>query len=313
MKVLFGLRGLEKITRAVVTLGVFDGLHRAHRNIISHAVSTARRVNGRSIVVTFYPHPQGQKSLYSLKHRIRLFQELGVDICVVIKFTKSFSQISASQFIENVIIMKLHPYCIFIGENFTFGRGALGNAALLEKYARLYNFKLKIFPVAKSGLKIISSTYIRSLIADGKLNAAYKLLGSRVSIFGRVIAGKGLGASLGFPTANINPHHEVVPPFGVYAVKVKLKNRLLNGACYIGTKPTLKSQSYKVTKSQDNLHIEVHILDFKKDIYGQDLEVQFIKKIRGEKAFTSKELLKKQIQKALFIARRILHHNISVF
>jgi len=313
MKVLLGLRGLKKLTRAVVTLGVFDGLHKAHRNIIRGAVSTARRVKGRSVVVTFYPHPQGQRSLYSLKHRIRLLQELGVDVCVVIKFTKSFSQISASEFIENVLISKLRPYYILVGENFMFGRGALGNVRLLKKYAHIYNFQLKVFPVAKSHSRVISSTHIRSLIAAGKLKNAYRLLGRRVSVFGRVISGNGLGTSLGFPTANINPHHEIIPPSGIYAVKVKLESKTFNGACFIGTKQTFGSESHKATKPNENLRIEVHILDFKKDIYGKDLEAQFIKRIRGEKAFASKELLKKQISKDLKIARRILHHNISAF
>jgi riboflavin kinase/FMN adenylyltransferase len=310
MKVIFGLKRFNKAIRPVVTLGVFDGLHRGHLKIISHAVRTARRIKGKSVVVTFYPHPQSQKSLYSLKHRIRLLSEQGVDVCVIIKFTRAFSRIPAAEFVKNILVEKIKPSYIFVGENFTFGRGALGSAELLKKYSRIYGFKLKVFSSARSGSAAISSTKIRGLIGRGKLAPASRLLGRRVSVFGRVISGSGIGKSLGFPTANIAPHHEVLPPPGIYAVRVNLNNSVLGGACYIGSKPTFKKRAAR-TIYHDELHIEVYIFDFHRNIYGKELEVEFIKKIREDKKFSSRESLVSRIRKDVFLAQKILHHNIS--
>jgi riboflavin kinase/FMN adenylyltransferase len=310
MKVIFGLRRFKKVARPVVTLGVFDGLHRGHLKIISRAVRTARRIKGKSVVVTFYPHPQAQKSLYSLKHRIRLLREQGVDICVVIKFTGAFSRISAAEFVENILVEKIRPLYVYVGENFTFGRGGLGGAEALKRYSHTYAFKLKVFSPARSGARPISSTAIRSLIRGGDLTRAGRLLGRRVSVLGKVTSGSGIGRTLGFPTANITPHHEVLPPPGIYAARVSLNNKFFAGACYIGSKPTLKRR-YRAAAPA--VHIEVHIFDFRRNIYGKELEVEFIKKIREDRKFSSREALVKRISKDVFLAQKILHHNISVF
>ena len=307
MKVIFGLKRFSKVSRPVVTLGVFDGLHRGHLKIINHAVSTARLIKGKSVVVTFYPHPQSQKSIYSLKHRIRLLKELGVDVCVIIKFNRAFSRMSAAQFVEGVLVEKIRPSYIFVGENFTFGRGALGDAGLLKKYSSTYDFKLKVFASKRSGQAAISSTVIRGLISRGDIARASKLLGRRVSVLGKVVGGSGIGKSLGFPTANILPHHEVLPPPGIYAARVNLNNRVLGGACYIGSKPTFKKRG----THRGEPHIEVYIFDFHRNIYGKSLEVEFIRKIREDKKFSSRESLVNRIRKDVFLARKILHHNMS--
>lgn len=305
MKVVFGIGKIKKIRRAVVTLGVFDGLHLGHLRILKELIRYAKQKKGRSVVVTFSPHPQNEFNLYSLEHRIRLFKEIGIDICIVIKFTDSFSKIRANEFIKNFLIRRVHPDYIFVGENFTFGKGAYGNPSLLKKYAKNNNFKLKIFPIYKLSGKTISSTYIRRLILIGKLNQAAKLLGRGVSILGRVVKGSSLARYLGFPTANIKAHHQILPPSGVYVVKVNLYNKKFNGLCYIGSKPTFKTRKQmKTDENRQNIkHIEVHIFGFNKNVYGKDLEIQFIKKIRDEKKFASVQLLVEQVKKDIHKAQ----------
>lgn len=272
-----------------MALGVFDGVHRAHINILRQAVKRARKINGTSVVLTFYPHPQKQESLYSLKHRLRLIAEQGINISIVINFNKHFSRISAEEFIKNILFSKIRAHDVYIGKNFKFGKDAKGNFRILEKLAKIYNFRVKVFDVVKIKNKPVSSTCIRDLIKKGKFVCAQKLLGRPVTVLGTVIRGRVLARRLGFPTANINPHHEVIPPHGIYAVRIIFKGKKFNSLCYIGTKPTFFHQKSR--------HIEVYIFNFNRDIYGEDLEIQFIKKIRNERKFNSADTLVKEIKK----------------
>jgi len=297
MKVIYGISQIKKFRRPVVALGVFDGVHLAHRRILKETVRIARRIKATSIAMTFWPHPQGEDSLYSLEHRLRLISQLGIDVCIVIRFNKAFSRIAPEEFIKQILVKKLRAYYIFVGRNFKFGEGARGDFITLNRLSCLYNFKVKVFNVMKINHRPVSSTYIRRLITKGNLNKAKKLLCQPVSILGTVIRGTSLGKRLGFPTANINPHHEVLPLSGVYAVNIIFDNKILNGLCYIGTKPTFRAQSSK--------NIEVYIFNFNKDIYGRNLEIQFIKKLRKEKKFTSGNTLAEQIKKDISKSQRV--------
>lgn len=292
MKIFCGLKKVSKLKNPVVVLGVFDGVHLGHRNILKSAVSKARSIKGTSVVLTFWPHPQREKSLYSLQHRLRLIEELGIDICIVINFNRKFAKISAQDFVRDILVARLCAHYVYVGKNFRFGQGAEGDSGTLERLSGVYNFKLKLFGVKKIKNKPISSTYIRSLINGGRLDDARKLLNRPVSILGTIIRGRSLAKKLGFPTANINPHHEIIPASGVYAVRIIFKQKIYRGACYIGTRPTLKG-----AKSAARKNIEVHIFNFHKEIYGQYLEIQFIKKIREEKKFDSLSSLSAQIRK----------------
>jgi len=309
MKVIFGIGKVKRIRRAVVALGVFDGLHLGHLKVLKSLTRYAKRIKGKSVVITFSPHPQQKPDIYSLEHRLRLLQEIGIDFCIVVGFTPSFARISATEFIKNFLIKKIHPFAVFVGENFTFGRGGAGSPALLRKFAKRGNFKLKAFPVYKVRKRTVSSTYIRRLIIDGKLSAAASLLGRPVSILGTVIRGSRLARYLGFPTANIKPHHEVLPPAGVYLVRVIFQQEKFKGLCYIGTRPTLKKPGQSCTT-----HIEVHIFEFRNNIYAKKLEIQFMKKMRPEKRFASLKSLAQQIKKDIALAKGIslhfFHHNI---
>lgn len=299
MKIIYGIKAIKKLTRPVVALGVFDGLHRGHRYILRAALKEARRIKGTSIVLTFFPHPQKQASLYSLKHRLRLIAELGIDVCIVVNFSPAFSKITAGDFISKVLIKKIGANFVCVGKNFCFGKKATGDYRLLASYAKKYNFRLKICSVLKSKGIAISSTAIRGLINSAKLKEAEELLGRRVSVLGTVIKGSRFAGKLGFPTANISAHHEIIPSRGIYAVRINFCARNYEGICYIGTRPTLCS-------GDKTVHIEAHIFDFHKNIYGQLIEVQFVKWIRSDKKFYSAKELSYQIQKDIISCRKIL-------
>ncbi|MFH1458326.1 MAG: bifunctional riboflavin kinase/FAD synthetase [Candidatus Omnitrophota bacterium] len=290
MEVIYGIHKIKKYPKPVVALGVFDGVHLGHRKILKSAVRNARREHGTSIVFTFWPHPQKEGSLYSLEHRLKLISELGIDVCVIIRFNKKLARVSANDFIRNVLFKKLGASYIFVGRNFKFGKKAQGDGNTLQKASVEYHFKVRVFPVVRINGAPVSSTYIRTQIKKGNLKAAQRLLNRPVSILGTVVRGISLGRKFGIPTANIDPHHEVIPPKGVYAVKVNFRNKKFEGACYIGPKPAF-------LKHQTTTSIEVHILNFNRNIYGRTLEVQFIRKIRSPRKFSSPAALAAQIKK----------------
>jgi len=297
MKVIHGINKIRRFRKPVVALGVFDGVHLGHRRILTAVVDKARRIKGTSMVVTFSPDPHREESIYSLEHRLRLFESIGVEVCIVIKFDKKFSRITAEGFIKNILVGKIGANYIYVGRNYRFGREGKGDFKSLKKLSFFYHFKVKAFDIIKINNQPISSTYIRRLITKGKLNTARKLLSRPVSVLGTVIKGTSLAGRLGFPTANVNPHHEVLPPPGVYAVLVIFNNKKFKGVCYIGTRPTFKHQRQK--------HIEVYIFNFKKNIYGKYLEIQFLKKIRNERKFGSAASLVRQIKKDIASTKKI--------
>ena len=297
MKIIFGLKKIKKYKKPVVTLGVFDGVHRGHIDILKATLRQARKIKGASVVLTFRPHPQERQSLYSLEHRLRLIAALGIDICIVINFNQSFARIPPEGFVKDILCKKIRADYVFVGRNFRFGKDARGDYKTLKRLSKIYNFKLKLFRVVKTKNKPVSSTSIRNAIKKGDILTAQKLLSRPVSVLGTVIKGSSVARSLGFSTANIDPHHEVIPPSGVYAVRVIFRQRQLFGVCNIGTRPTFKTQAKR--------HIEVHIFNFQQNIYGEYLEVQFIKKLRDEKKFVSAATLAQQIKKDITRAKSL--------
>lgn len=299
MRVIYGIGNLSKFKKAVVALGVFDGIHLAHRRILRAAVKQARRIKGTCVALTFFPHPQKQDSLSSLEHRLRLISGLGVDVCLVVSFDKRFSRITAEDFVKDILIARLGAQHIYVGKNFRFGRGAKGDYKLLKRLSREYGFKLKISGIMKINNRAVSSTYIRRLIKKGDLAAAKILLNRPVSVLGTVIKGARLARGLGFPTANIDPHHEVLPPQGVYAARAIFNRRKYRGICYIGRKPTLAAGS------PGRPTIEIYIFNFNKNIYGKELEIEFLRKLRNEKKFPSLNILARQISKDILQAEKV--------
>lgn len=311
MKIIKGLHNLKPQSKgSVVTVGVFDGVHAGHRLIIRAAVMEARRMGLKSVAITFDPHPskvlsprRNVPALISPEHRIRLIEALGIDILLLVKFTEAFAGMSPEKFVENILVDKFKMKEICVGENFYFGRGGRAGMAALRSMARRRGFSVRIIKPLKSSGRVISSSRIRSLITAGKLRAASRILGRGVSVFGTVIKGARLARELGYPTANLNPHHEVIPPSGVYAVTVKISGRFYGGVLNIGVRPTFYAPRDRETA------IEVHLFGFRSDIYGRDVEVYFIKKIRDEIRFKSGRLLIEKIKNDAGRAKRILLSN----
>lgn len=305
MMVIKGIRTIKKpLPASVVTVGVFDGIHIGHALVIKKAVARAKDLGVKSVVVTFDPHPAkvmhprtSVPSLISLAHRTRLIGSLGADILVVTKFTKAIAGLSAEKFVKRFLIDKLGMREMYVGENFYFGKGAAADKSALKKLSGKMGFKINVIkPVSLNG-KIVSSSIIREQVVHGRLHEAARFLGRPVSVLGTVVKGLRIGRILGFPTANIDPHHEAIPPGGVYAVKVRYKKRLLGGVLNIGSRPTFFRSG-----GDGEPTVEVHIFNFNKDIYGEDLEINFIKKLRDERRFRNKDELAAQIRKDAAIA-----------
>lgn len=289
----------------VLAIGIFDGVHIGHRRIISAAIREAKRRKEKSVVITFDPHPSKIlkprmriPSIMSASHRLKLICGLGADRCCVVRFDKKFSKLTPRDFAGKILSGKFKASKVFIGGNFAFGKGNSGNALSLKKLGREYGFEVKVIPMVKVGRNIVSSTAIRRHILTGKLDEAARMLGRPVAIYGTVVSGKKRGRLLGYPTANIDPHHEAIPPAGVYAVRVRRGSRKYGGALFIGRRSTF---------GEKESVIEVHIFDFHEFIYREDIEVEFVKHLRGVRKFSNHQRLIEQIKRDDINARKILN------
>jgi riboflavin kinase/FMN adenylyltransferase len=290
---------LAEAPSVVLTLGVFDGVHLGHRRVLDTVIGEAGRVDGTSAVLTFDPHPRrvlrGEnepKILTSVDHKLRLLADTGLDFCIILKFDREFSKQSASSFIENRLLPFVDLKEVVIGPRFGFGCERGGDVGLLRELGRRHDFTVKVLePLIVDGVHV-SATAVRELIERGELDRAGRFLGRPYSIVGKVVRGKALGGKLGVPTANLEAEGEVMPPAGVYAVCVLLRGRRLSGVLNIDF----------------NGVIEVHIIDFNKDIYGETIEVVFHKYVREEMTFASLRDLVQQIRTDIEIAGKILHN-----
>lgn len=308
MKIVRGLSRLGGFLKgSVVTIGVFDGVHIGHRSVIRRVVERAHKLKLKSVILTFDPHPlkilrpaSKIPSLISLSHRTKLIRELGADTLIVVNFTKSFARLSPGTFLKDVLVKRLGSREAYVGSNFYFGRGASADVNKFKNLAKSYGIRIKIVRPVKVSGKVVSSSLIRKLISKGDLGPASRLLGRRVSVFGTVVSGANLARELGYPTANINPHHEAVPPSGVYAVTADLAGKRLRGILNIGVRPT-----FYAPRDRESA-IELHIFDFHERIYGREVEIFFVKKLRNEIKFAEKEALVAQIKKDEKKARAVL-------
>ena len=287
-------KGIKKIFLAI---GVFDGIHRGHQSLIKSVVTKATNKDGRSMVMTFDPHPVQVLHpeiycplLISLSHRLKLIDELGVDLCMIVPFTKKFSQLNPEEFIENFLIKKINPKEVFVGDDFRFGHDRSGDLKFFQEAARRYGFKVNIVSAVKDKSEAISSTRIRKLIAAGNLLEASELLGRLVSVFGPVVKGDGRGKKLGFPTANVDVSCDLLPPCGVYLVYVVIDQKRFPGLANVGVRPSFNGHT-----QANRIVVEAHLLGFKRNIYGQKVIVEFIRKLREEIKFSSPENLVHQI------------------
>jgi riboflavin kinase/FMN adenylyltransferase len=307
MKVLYDIGKIDRSLKgAVVAIGVFDGLHIGHQKVIKTAVRKAKRIKAPCVVMTFFPHPvsvlcPGRYLPYivSLPHRLKLIEQLGATACLVVNFTKKFSRLTALQFIEKYLSRPFHPKEICVGADFCFGRDREGGTAFFKEAGCRYGFKVNAVSSVKAGGKKVGSSLIRRMIMRGRLKDAAHFLGRPVSIMGKVVKGNGRGRTLGFPTANILPENDLILPVGVYAVRVLVGKKRLSGMANVGRRPSFK-------KDKNDINVEAHIFGFKKSLYGKQITVEFIKKIRSEKTFDSPKKLAAQLARDALRAETIL-------
>lgn len=287
MKIFNGIKAVAgKFSNSVVAIGVFDGVHLGHQLLIRKAVVRAKVLGGTAIVMTFNPHPvhvlrpeNHLPLLASLDFRLKLIASLGVDATVVVRFTKAFSSLAPEQFISRYLSKPFSPREVIVGDDFRFGQNRAGTIAVFEHAGQINGFKVVSLKTQSQGHKRFSSTAARDWIAVGHLKKAAAILGRPVSLLGCVVKGDQRGRTLGYPTANIIPAGEILPPQGVYCVRVRKGLRSFYGMANIGVRPSFHKT--------DRLNVEIHILDFKENLYGAEIIVEFLHKIRNELYFSS--------------------------
>lgn len=291
-------RGLEAIPngwgRSVVTIGVFDGVHRGHAQLIAHAVRRGREMSVPSVLMTFDPHPSEvvrpgshPAQLTTLRRRAQLVEGFGVEVFFVLPFTVELSRVPADEFVHAVLVERLHVAELVVGENFTFGHKAAGNIELLRTLGRRFGFTAEGVGLLSQGELTFSSTYIRSCIDAGDVAAASVALGRPHRLEGIVIRGDQRGRSLGYPTANLStPRYAAIPADGVYACRFVHRGRELAAAVSIGTNPTFSGRERRV---------EAFVLDLDEDFYGERVALDFVERLRGMARFDTPEQLIAQI------------------
>ncbi|MBK7874027.1 MAG: bifunctional riboflavin kinase/FAD synthetase [Saprospiraceae bacterium] len=297
MRILKDLNELPTFQNAIITIGSFDGVHCGHQRIIEQVNALARKIGGESVVITFHPHPRQViypqddtlKLLTTTEEKIFLLEKYGVDNVVIVPFTIEFSQISADEYIEKFLVEKFHPHSIVIGYDHRFGLNRQGDINYLRWYASKSNFEVIEIEQQEVDDIAVSSTKIRKALEDGRVSVGRKLLGHYYTLSGTVVHGQKIGASLGFPTANIEivQSEKLIPPDGIYAVQVTHDGQRYGGMLYIGSRPTLKKYN--------NRTIEVNIFNFNQTIYGDELKLELVDFIRYDTKFDDLEGLKKQL------------------
>lgn len=290
----------------VVALGNFDGLHRGHEAILDKTISLARETGGQPVVFTFYPHPisvvapdRAPPQVTSLAERLRGLRRLGAEGVVLQRFTHAFAATPPEVFLRNTLVAQLGAAAIVVGYDVTFGKGRRGTPELLREMAPGLGIEVGVVEAIGAGSAKVSSSAIRRALAAGDVAQAATLLGHPHRVFGRVRVGDRRGTTIGFPTANILPRGGMLPPDGVYAVRVRIEGEeaLRPAVANIGTNPTFGGVGRR---------LEAHLLEFAGDLYGKSIAVSFVERLRGEVRFSSVDALVTQIQADAAAARGLL-------
>ncbi|MFP4056892.1 MAG: riboflavin biosynthesis protein RibF [Candidatus Brocadiia bacterium] len=285
---------LPPLAAPVVALGAFDGVHRGHQRILGTARTWAAEMGGESVALTFATLPRavvgrgGALCITSLPHRLVLLERCGIDVAVVLPFDERVASIPAEGFVRDVLLGWLGARRIVLGRDATFGRGARGDLAVLRRLEARGVLEVRSPPPVYHDGEVVSSSAIREAIAEGDLDQAAALLGRPYSLLGTVEPGAGRGRSLGFPTANLDLHHEAFPPDGVYATVAYVDGRSHPSLTYIGRRPTFEPDASPI--------VEVHVIGLQAELYGRELEVEFIQRLRGDARFHSPQALVEQMR-----------------
>jgi riboflavin kinase/FMN adenylyltransferase len=299
MRVVTDLGALERRPRAVA-IGTFDGVHAGHRAVIGEAVARARDADLASAVLTFDRHPlavldlgRQPRLLSSAAEKRRLIAELGPDELVVLRFDEALAALEPEEFCRGILHEPLDARVVVVGENFTFGAGGRGDAGALERLGRVHGFETVVVHLVTEDGRAISSTRIRRLLHDGRLEEVREILGRPPSAVGRVVPGVRRGRTLGVPTANVDVEAGTIfPGRGVYAARVRVAERWFRAAVNIGHNPTFHRRDEETT----HVTVEAHLLGFSGDIYAREIRVDFVHKLRDERRFDSVEALVAQMQ-----------------
>ncbi|MBL6445935.1 bifunctional riboflavin kinase/FAD synthetase [Fulvivirga sp. 29W222] len=308
MKIYHGIEDFKRLDYAVVTSGTFDGVHVGHQKILSRLKEIARKNNGETVLITFWPHPRfvlypeqtDLKLLNTFEEKADLLRKQGIDHLLRIPFTKEFSKLTSEEFIKNILVNTIGTKKLVIGYDHRFGKNREGSFEHLKENSSIYGFDVEEISRQDIDNVGVSSTKIRTALLEGDAATSTELLGRPYSISGRVIKGEKIGRILGFPTANIevDSQHKLIPADGSYAVKVHHRDQIYQGMLNIGYRPTVNGKTRT---------IEAHLFNFNEDIYGETICIDFIRRIRDEIKFSDVEELKKQLASDKSLAIKILN------
>lgn len=307
MKIFHGTENANILRPTVLTLGVFDGLHLGHQRIMHRVVERATVVDAAATGITFDPHPRAvlhpasaPPLLQTLDQRLANLDLLGIEQAIVIKFDRDFASQPAEDFLKNVVHDRLQAREVYLGAGFAFGKDRGGNIELLRKMSRELGFAADEVGEVKVRGQRVSSSAIRHLLNEGRVNLARRMLGRPYGVEGVIIRGDRRGHTIGFPTANLKPHNRVIPKFGVYATATLIEGSWRKSITNIGVRPTFETASEP--------SIETYVFDFDRDLYGDVLRVRFLHRIRDERKFSGVDELKDQINRDTLVARNYFAH-----
>ncbi len=298
MKIYHHIEEFTGVKNPVLTTGTFDGVHIGHRTIIKRLKEVAERVQGETVLLTFFPHPrmvlygdQDLRLINTQREKAKLLEEAGIDHLIIHPFSRGFSRLTSLEYIRDILSNTLKIHTLVIGYNHHFGRNREGSFEHLKEYSSLYGFEVEEIPAQEMDHINVSSTKIRNALKVGEIGTANKYLMSDYEISGTVVRGDQIGRKLGYPTANIQveEHYKLIPANGVYAAQVLIGDRWKNSMLSIGNRPTVNENG--------ELRIEVHILDFKQDLYGTNLRMKLKTYLRKDVKFKHLDELKMQLQK----------------
>ncbi len=295
MRLFHGTDNAEIARPTVLTLGVFDGLHLGHQLIMQTVVERARCSGAVPTVITFDPHPRAvlhpasaPPLLQTFDQKIEGFGVMGIEQSIVVRFTKQFAQISAEQFLRDVVRERLQAREVYLGCGFAFGRHREGNIQLLREASERLGFDADEVPEVRLRGQRISSSRIRELLSEGRVNLARRMLGRPYGVEGRVVRGYERGRTIGFPTANLQPQNRVIPRRGVYVTATLIEGNWRRSVTNVGTRPTFENEAEP--------SIETYVMDWSGDLYGDVVRVRFLRRLRAEQKFNSVDELKRRIK-----------------
>ncbi len=298
------LRASDLPLRAVVTIGNFDGLHRGQKKLVDLTVQRARDLDTTGALLTFDPHPLAildplrvPPRLLTQKQRLRLLEEWGIGALLMVTFDAELAQWSPERFVREVLCQRLEIQEVVVGCAFVFGKNRTGNVSLLESLGQNWGFRVVAVPEERDGQGVVSATRIRELLLLGEVEKASELLARPYAIVGRVVRGDRMGQRLGWPTVNLELESELIPANGVYATRIRLATfqGVFDSVTNIGTRPTVYENHRRV--------VESHILDFAAEVYGEEVELEFYRRLREERLFPSIPALAQQIRRDVQVAR----------